>query len=136
MTGIRTGEALGLKFEDFDIRNRVIRIRRSLTRGLIGLPKTESSIRDVAMLRPIWELLEIRRRMNDRRSPWFFYSEHRGIMTLKRIRRVWRGFLESFGIEARRIYATRHTIASLALAAGENPLWVAKQLGHQGAEQL
>jgi integrase len=57
-------------------------------------------------------------------------------MTLKRIRRVWRGFLESFGIEARRIYATRHTIASLALAAGENPLWVAKQLGHQGAEQL
>lgn len=64
MTGLRTGEALGLKFEDFDVKNRVIRIRRSLTRGVLGLPKTESSIREVAMLRQVWELLEQRRRMN------------------------------------------------------------------------
>jgi integrase len=136
MTGLRTGEALGLKFDDFDLKNRVIHVRRSLTRGELGLPKTEASIRDVAMLRPTWELLEARRRVNDRGSPWFFFSEHHGIMTLKRLRRVWRGFLEAFDIEPRRIYATRHTFASLALAAGENPLWVAKMLGHQGAEQL
>lgn len=136
MTGLRTGEALGLRFDDFDVKARVIHVRRSLTRGILDLPKTESSIRDVVMLRPVWELLEARRRINERGSPWFFFSEHRGIMTLKRLRRIWHGFLEAFDIEPRRIYATRHTFASLALAAGENPLWVAKMLGHQGAEQL
>lgn len=136
LTGLRTGEALGLKFEDFDVARKVIHVRRSLTRGVLGLPKTESSIRDVAMLRPIWELLELRRRTNRRGSPWFFYSEWGGIMSLKNIRARWKGFLEGFGFEPRRLYATRHTFASLALAAGENPLWVAKTLGHSGAEQL
>lgn len=136
MTGLRTGEALGLRFDDFDVKARVIHIRRSLTRGVLGLPKTESSIRDVDMLRPVWELLEARRRMNDRGSPWFFFSEQRGILSQKRLRRIWRGFLAAFDIEYRRMYAARHTFASLALAAGENPLWVAKMLGHSGAEQL
>lgn len=136
LTGLRTGEALGLRFDDFDEKNRVIKIRRSLTRGILGLPKTEASIRDIPLMRPVWELMVKRRNWNPRNSPWFFYGEHHGIMGLKQIRTIWRNFLEVFGMEPRRLYATRHTFASLALAAGENPLWVAKMLGHSGAAQL
>jgi integrase len=30
-----------------------------------------------------------------------------------------------------RPYQSRHTYASMMLSAGENPMWVAKQLGHK-----
>jgi integrase len=135
---VRTGEALGLKFDDFDVKNRVIKIRKSLTRGVLGLPKTESSIRDVAMIRPAWELLEQRRRMNERGSPWFFYSAHPkgGIISRQALRRAWRAMLGAFDIDARPLYATRHTFASLAIAAGEDPLWVAETMGHSRPDQL
>jgi integrase len=36
----------------------------------------------------------------------------------------------------RPLYATRHTFASLAIAAGEDPLWIAKMMGHSRADQL
>jgi integrase len=120
------------------VKNRVIKIRKSLTRGVLGLPKTESSIREVAMIRPAWELLEQRRRMNERGSPWFFYSAHPkgGIISRKALARAWAGILKAFDIDARPLYATRHTFASLALAAGEDPLWVAKTMGHSRPDQL
>jgi integrase len=44
--------------------------------------------------------------------------------------------LKAFRIDARPLYATRHTFASLAIAAGEDPLWVAQVLGHSRPDQL
>ncbi|EQD55437.1 Phage integrase, partial [mine drainage metagenome] len=44
--------------------------------------------------------------------------------------RVWYPLLRHLGLDARRPYQTRHTCATLWLAAGENPEWVARQLGH------
>ena len=34
------------------------------------------------------------------------------------------------------MYQTRHTFATLMLAFGENPSWVAQQLGHTSAEMV
>ena len=42
----------------------------------------------------------------------------------------WRRALSKARIDYRRMYETRHTFASWALAAGESPEWVAKTLGH------
>jgi integrase len=39
-------------------------------------------------------------------------------------------------LRKRTMYQTRHSFASNALAAGENPAWVAAQLAHRGAEIL
>jgi integrase len=36
----------------------------------------------------------------------------------------------------RRPYQTRHTAATLWLASGENPQWIARQLGHSSTEML
>ena len=38
--------------------------------------------------------------------------------------------MKKSGIPYRRMYETRHTFASWALAAGESPEWVARTLGH------
>ena len=39
-------------------------------------------------------------------------------------------------MRARTLRATRHTAATLLLAAGENPEWVARFLGHASTEML
>jgi integrase len=44
--------------------------------------------------------------------------------------------LAYLGIAYRRPYETRHTAATLWLGAGENPTWIAKQMGHSNTEML
>jgi integrase len=51
-------------------------------------------------------------------------------------KRVWYPLLGHLGLEARRPYQTRHTAATLWLAAGENPAWIARQMGHASTEML
>lgn len=136
LTGLRTGEALGLQFKDFDLKARVIKVERSLSCGKVSTTKTMASDREVPISRPVFEIYEKRRKGNERGSPWFFFSPYRGMMSLGAIRRAWKDFLEFFDIEPRPLYATRHTFASLAIAAGEDPLWVAKVMGHARADQL
>ena len=40
------------------------------------------------------------------------------------------------GLRTRIMYQTRHTFATLLLATGENPEWIAQQLGHASTQML
>ncbi len=51
-------------------------------------------------------------------------------------KRVWKPILRYLGLKERRAYQTRHTAATLWLASGENPEWIARQLGHANTEML
>ena len=44
--------------------------------------------------------------------------------------------IKHFGYNKRRPYQTRHTAATLWLAAGEAPEWIARQMGHSTTEML
>lgn len=44
---------------------------------------------------------------------------------------LWEPALKKAGVIYRNPYQTRHTYASTLLSAGENPLWVAQQMGHK-----
>ena len=44
--------------------------------------------------------------------------------------RVWEPALKQAGIPYRPMMQTRHSFATTALALGENPLWIAKVMGH------
>lgn len=48
----------------------------------------------------------------------------------------WLPTLKKLGLERRRVYETRHTAAVLHLAAGENPLFVSRLLGHADSAML
>jgi integrase len=52
------------------------------------------------------------------------------------INRVWNPLLIQLGLARRRPYQMRHTAATLWLAAGEAPEWIARQLGHTTTEML
>jgi integrase len=51
-------------------------------------------------------------------------------------KRVWYPLLRHLGLTLRRPYQTRHTAATLWLAAGETPEWIANQMGHASTEML
>lgn len=51
-------------------------------------------------------------------------------------KRVWYPLLRHLGLRKRRPYQTRHTAATLWLASGENPEWIARQMGHTTTEML
>jgi integrase len=51
-------------------------------------------------------------------------------------KRVWEPLLKELGLKHRRPYQTRHTAATLMLAAGESPEWIAHVLGHTTTEML
>jgi integrase len=44
--------------------------------------------------------------------------------------------LRHLDLRLRRPYQTRHTAATLWLASGESPQWIARQLGHASTEML
>jgi integrase len=50
--------------------------------------------------------------------------------------RVWYPALRRLGFKRRKPYQTRHTTATLWLAAGENPEWIARQMGHSTTRML
>lgn len=55
---------------------------------------------------------------------------------LNSIRWYWKRACRDAGIRYRPVKQTRHTFASLMLSRGENPMWVAKQLGHADLQML
>jgi integrase len=57
-TGLRIGEALGLKVTDLSTDCRVLRVRRSIWRGKEQLPKTPNAVRDVDIAAPLARLLQ------------------------------------------------------------------------------
>lgn len=65
-TGMRSGEIRGLQWNDVDFNNKVIHIRSALVYvdGVFWLdsPKTESSIRDIPMLKNVQHLLKKQRK--------------------------------------------------------------------------
>ena len=50
--------------------------------------------------------------------------------------RVWYPTLQEAGLRKRTMYQTRHSFASLMLSHGEDPLWVARMLGHTSLDMI
>jgi hypothetical protein len=120
-----------------DFVHRTIAVREGRVRHVEGLPKTDGSVRDVDMLTPVYEALRQHRAATWLRGDHALRNqEGRPIETTTLRRRIWYPALKRGGIRRRTMYQTRHTFATLMLATGENPEWIAKQLGHTSTQML
>ncbi len=135
-TGLRTGELDGLKWRYVDFDNRLIYIRETLVCGQEEYTKNDFSQRDVQMNEPVFQALKsMQQRTGD--GTFVFINkcgkplDHNAVT-----KRVWYPLLNHLGIPKRNPYQTRHTAATLWLAAGENPTWIANQMGHANTEML
>jgi len=136
-TGLRTGEIDGLKWKYVDFEKRLILIRETIVRGEEEYTKTDASQRDIQMSQIVYKALQDQYKTSGGRSEFVFCSTKGGYLDYNNVtKRVWYPILRHLGIQKRRPYQTRHTAATLWLAAGENPEWIARQMGHASTEML
>jgi len=108
----------------------VLEVRTGWREGQPTRLKTAASHRDVDLLPSVREAL-VRQRVIAGGSELVFpnrFGKHINLRNLRR--RVWEPALKVAGLRTRSLYNTRHSFATVALASGEDPGWVAKMLGH------
>ncbi|PNK61527.1 site-specific integrase [Psychrobacter sp. FDAARGOS_221] len=136
-TGMRTGEIDGLPWRNIDFERRQIIIDQAIVNGVVGPTKTAGSNRIVQMNQLVYDALLEQRERTQPLSDFVFCTKagtplnHRNVT-----KRVWYPLLRYLGLEKRNPYQTRHTAATLWLAAGESPEWIASQLGHSSTKML
>lgn len=132
-SGLRTSELIALEWSDIDWAKGVIRVTRASVKRIIKHPKTHAGKREVLILPLAREALERQKPFTFKiggrifhnpqtNKPWEIDSQIRAI--------GWLPAITTAGVPYRNPYQTRHTYASMLLSAGENPMWVAQQMGH------
>ena len=137
-TGMRTGEINGLKWKYVDFERELILVREVFSAGEAEEDaKTETSLRDISMLPVVRVALEDQLRSRIPGNDYVFTSKQgHPIDAHNFANRIWYPLLRKLEIEKRRPYETRHTTATLMLAAGESPEWIAKLMGHANTQML
>jgi len=137
LTGLRTGEIDGLRWKNVDFERGLIYVREAFTYGKMDTTKTPGSDRDVQMSSLVRDVLMKQRQLTIGISEFVFCNRDGKQLDQANVtKRIWYPTLERLDMEKRRPYQTRHTAATLWLAAGENPEWVARQLGHSSTQML
>ena len=136
-SGMRTSEVDGLKWQYVDFERREILVREARVHGETETTKTDGSVRDIQMSGVVYEaLLEQKERTGDR-SEYVFCTRHGYPLIYRNVNnRIWYPTLNKAGLKRRNPYQTRHTAATLWLAAGESPEWIARQMGHANTKML
>ncbi|WP_341744089.1 Arm DNA-binding domain-containing protein [Azonexus hydrophilus] len=136
-TGMRSGEVHGLKWKYVDFERRLILVRETVVGGEETYTKTDSSQREIQMSQVVFDALKEQEKSTRNISGFVFCNREGLPLDYKNVNnRVWKPLLRHLGLKVRRPYQCRHTAATLWLAAGENPEWIARQLGHTTTEML
>lgn len=141
-TGLRTGEMYTLAWLDVDLPGGTVTVARSFDPtsppDYIKLPKTDAGIRRVQLLERAEAALRRQRAetqaaghgwvwVPSTRRPFTSYASSDG---------PWHRILKAAGVRYRNQYQTRHTCASQMLTQGEDPWWLARQMGHKTIEEI
>lgn len=143
-TGLRMGEALGLRWQDVDFDACRLTVRQSVQRqkgkGIVPVPvKSHRSRRPIALsgftvkaLRRHKTLIAAERLASaDWQESDLVYPSRRGTpLDTCRVNGTWHRTLVRLGLPSVRLHDLRHTVASLALANGVHPKLVQELLGH------
>ena len=136
-TGMRTGEVDGLKWKFVDFEHRLILVRETVVNGEVEYTKNDGSQRDIQMSLAVYEALKSQEKATRHMSAYVFCNTMGNPLDHKNVtNRVWAPLLRYLGFEYRRPYQCRHTAATFWLSAGENPEWIARQMGHTTTEML
>lgn len=136
-TGMRSGEVHGLKWNFVDFDRRQILVRETFTHGEQDGTKTDGSMREIAMSEQVFDALKAQQELTGHLGDYVFSSRNGMPIDLANfVSRVWNPLLDHLALKRRRPYQMRHTAATLWLASGENPEWIARQLGHSTTEML
>ena len=143
-TGLRRGEALGLRWQDVDLSAGTIAIRQTRVQlnyqTVISTPKTQKGKRLVALDGGTCAVLsrlkeraqeECRRQGRSLEPGDVLFTTQTGApLHPDRARLLFQRAAKQAGLPVIRLHDLRHTHATLALAAGIHPKIVSERLGH------
>ena len=135
-TGMRTGEVHGLKWKYVDFERKQILVRESFVMDAMTDTKTDSSVREIQIAEPVYEALLEQRAVTGGQEFVFCNKAGKPLSVNNVTKRVWYPLLRYLDLPLRRPYQARHTAATLWLASGEAPEWIARQMGHSSTEML
>jgi len=143
-TGLRRGEALGLRWDDLDETSAVLRVRRQLRRDQVGLvvadTKTSTSRRALNLTSPLLTLLQQHKERQDAErellngiwedSGLIFTSTVGTPLDPRNLLREFKGICRKAELGDWHVHELRHSAASLMLAQGVPLQVVSRVLGH------
>ena len=145
LTGVRRGEALGLRWKDIDWTAAVIRIQQTWIKGLqgptTGKPKTKRSQRAVAVSPGLLAILKDHQTAQEKQQRqaadlWqnhdlVFCQEDGSPFYPDGISKRFKRILRAAGLpQTTTLHDLRHTHATLLLGEGIHPKVVSERLGH------
>jgi len=144
MTGMRRGEAIGLRWSDVDLEGGRLAVRRALIpinrEVVVSEPKTAKGRRVVALDPGTVEVLKAQaaRQLEEQTEfdeAWVetglvFTQENGGALDPESVTRYFRQAVKRSLLPSIRLHDLRHTHATLALQAGIHPKVVSERLGH------
>jgi len=144
MTGMRRGEILGLKWDDINLNNGIVSIKRSIVRTskgpVVGEVKTEKSKRAVSISETVIQALKTYRTVQAQEllmvgqkntDGWVFtreadprppYPTH--------LNKILKRIITQANLPKISFHDLRHTHATMLLSQGVNPKIVQERLGH------
>lgn len=144
-TGMRQGELLALKWQDVDLENATVSVRRTITKSggklLLGEPKTKKSRRTIQLtesaVRALREHLPRQMQEIERLGDLYqdeglvFTSEGGTLINPSNLRqRSFTPLLKKAKLAQIRFHDLRHTCATLLLSRNVHPKYVQELLGH------
>ena len=145
-TGMRRGEAVGLRWRDVDLDGARLVVRRQLVaaRGRVieSAPKTTHGERTINLDARTVRLLRLHRRSQREQTLALGRRAHTDDHVFsppglpgsadnpEHVTRAWRALVAGVDVPTIRLHDLRHTHASLMLAAGATPKVVCERLGH------
>ena len=142
-TGIRVGEASGLKWKDIDFSKKTISIERTIQRIknpdktssrqtilIASTPKSDSSLRTI----PLPDFLIPILRKFKQNDDYYILSESEKIYDSRLLESYFDRTLAKCDIEHLKYHTLRHSFATSSIEAGIDPKTLSEILGHSSVE--
>lgn len=135
LSGVRSGEAFALTWDNVDFKNKVIKIRATYSLRMKQTPKSESSERDIPINSAIESVLKSQRKKMEGLG-WYgirtnvFLSTYGNIVSPETLKFNIEKIASEAGIERFTSHAFRDTFATRYIEAGGTPKTLQTILGH------
>ena len=139
-TGIRIGEICALTWDDIDTENGVIHIRKTIqriyvkengikkTELLIDTPKTATSMRDIPMIKDLYEILKPLKKVVN--NNYFVLTNEATPTEPRTYRNYYKKLLDKLGIPPIKFHGLRHSFATRCIESKCDYKTVSVILGH------
>jgi integrase len=140
--GLRIGEICALEWEDLDFENRLIHVRKTVSRIsgsgknmerstlVITRPKTAASFRDIPICS--W-LIPTLQQLYAMRCSSFVASSHDAFVSPRTFDYRYHKLLRAAGVQSINYHALRHTFATRCIESGMDVKTLSELLGHTDA---